>query len=629
MPPLEREPAIRPDAAGRSPRDERGSTLVLVLALVIFVSIAAVAVLDQETTASNAQRAYENLRVGDQAADSTVNALIHTMRYSQAQGAAAPEVVPSGTLCSNTTGWSQVNGQQVYCQADPSSLTLQRDASDLPPNAILTLGGLDGRGNRQADTSATPASYNAPFCDDYHDFQAGGSSDRCETGLFVGRGVSDTSTNGGGLYVAETGRVDRTPPLVASNSSIVINPANSLRSLTVDGTVWARRGCGSGAGTTLDASQIFAGHDPKTGASDAARRLCAGGSDPTKWQNPTSGGLVSDPDYAHEPIDLSSVPRVDNWTNHPGPTLPLDPNTICRNGNAGFAVMPAAKIGTRTINGTSYDVFGAWYDSASALNNLFGSALCADTFFWFRPGVYYFDFLDTNTTNWYTQSDNNKGVSTAWNNAAGCWPLPTNTLCTVDEVVGGLPPDSPSPLKWNTCDTYLASGTVVDCPQPTKVMYPEKSSGATSSDWTTHPENTSRIDEQFGSTAVGAGNVQSTLTSDQLQTPIPQLANTTIGAVTELKFEIAYKLYNTKGLTGAAAFKDQSLDKQNLGPGADVKLIIGGLTGGSCTIHLYPGDHSATTRGTPDHATGPGEVFNLLNGCNPSSPDRTFTKDGV
>jgi len=285
VPPRELEPAIRPDAAPRSPRDERGSTLVLVLALVIFISIAAVAVLDQETTASNAQRAYENLRVGDQAADSTVNALIHTMRYSQAQGAAAPEVVPSGTLCSNTTGWSQVNGQQVYCQADPSSLTLQRDASDLPPNAILTLGGLDGRGNRQADTSATPASYNAPFCDDYHDFQAGGSSDRCETGLFVGRGVSDTSTNGGGLYVAETGRVDRTPPLVASNSSIVINPANSLRSLTVDGTVWARRGCGSGAGTTLDASQIFAGHDPKTGASDAARRLCAGGSDPTKWQN--------------------------------------------------------------------------------------------------------------------------------------------------------------------------------------------------------------------------------------------------------------------------------------------------------------------------------------------------------
>ncbi|HEY0616025.1 MAG TPA: hypothetical protein VGD15_00500 [Kribbella sp.] len=127
-------------------RDERGSSLLLVLVVVTVIAVALSALL---TRADAAQRVSKNLRdqtVASYTADGAMQAAINNLRNSNYNG-------ESGQRCfglSDTLSMIAFNGLDsaaVRCRPDPKQVVVQCQTStgcNRPDNAILTLGRIPG-----------------------------------------------------------------------------------------------------------------------------------------------------------------------------------------------------------------------------------------------------------------------------------------------------------------------------------------------------------------------------------------------------------------------------------------------------------------------------------------------------
>jgi hypothetical protein len=712
---------------------EQGSTLLLALALIVVIGIAGAAVLNSQQTSFNVQNAYKNLRVSEVSADKMAQSVIHGLRYDQSsgiEGATGNCGGTAGTLSPLATGSSQFD---VMCTPVPgmNSGKPNGDSGDAYPNTILALGGEVGPGQNsgQSPTLQDPSAW-LPFCDNFHDFQSGTQAP-CEASLFVGKAVgSSTDPGAGGLYIASTGS-GTTAPLVRSNGSIIVSGADANDQLLVGGQIYARRQCGwgsqySGSPPTLNsiflppntgqaAPNIIADWSPNSTGGNSADLKCnreANGypgmgfdavGDPTSGDIPNTGaydpgtptsGLAADPDLPHEPIDITKLPIVDASqpltspyylspdlcvNDHHFVVMPAAPLTYQSGPNAGQPAMEQSQINGKTYN---YPLYGAWYDSANDLNAMMTgpNTKCQDTIFWFRPGIYYFDFLDYPWTS---------PARTEWESANGCFP--TTSTCSVDSLIGGSPfvpsgadgsiggsAGATGWMQFNPCQaasdasatqplgTTVSEPTVAqiqNCQQPARLMVPSKATyGGQPNYWSDcdgnpppgNPgnnftianapnDNGEAIDNNVACDAIwGAGgpapNQNANVTDDWFQSPIPQDSSATGGLTTinKLQIEVAYNLVKPSGYTDAATWANPPNDNMPNGtdPGAEIDVSIG--NGSHCYIHLPTGNHSYVTTGAPPlHAlastsgvANTDEVINLSDGCDAhtiesSAPDVT------
>lgn len=715
--------------SARGLRDERGSTLLLALMIVLVVAIAGTAVLNQVSNAPAAQKVYSGVRTVQLNADQAADTVVQSMRNVRAAGVAG-----SGGTCSNTASFGSsiatISGYDVYCKADPNSGVLQGVAPNAPTTSILTLGGQgdayagdlpnSSNVNLPYPTTAAPGyarassviagndctsivgglcsapklasdnkspnpTYWSSFCNDFHDFQSTGTSpDRCEAGIFIGRSVNDDTTTttactvapcAAGLLIKNTGSLDSSQPLVISNSSIIASNINGVHhELDVAGSIWARADCGWGAGVN---QPTFANHvyadwsalSPKTKDLQCQNNTGYNSSSPFSSDNPTQSTaseaarkLVPDPDYVHEPIDLTQVPIVNAsapdanctakggnaaeqltspWAQQrcsgntcwdPTATNPITnaktgwnsgscqlSTSLCQNG---FLIMPAKEL--MQNDGTPYlqngdPVFAAWYDDGTDLNTMMSG--CGDSLIWFRPGVYYFDFRDFSDG-----SDTHQGIS--WTAAKGCWPI--NTGCTgPDELVGGMP------QGWTACAS-ASKADVIACQQPEKVMTPGSFTKVNGGTWQLISRG-SAIDDKSTETDINPANPKDTVEWNNLQTSIPEDITPTdagqnIQSVTSFKIEVAYNAPGDannqtaidRGLPlpddPANFYSDVPSDDYHNGAGPELQLTMPG--GPLCYIHLPLGAHGAFDK---DHAgTTPPVTIDLSRGCSPATINKNI-----
>jgi hypothetical protein len=631
--------------------DEAGNTLALALAIIIVVSVAGAAVLNQIAAAPQAQKAQAAARNDAAYAERVADAAVGALRFDRnaglsrsATGSTGPcsaNVQPDGTVGTDAElrtangAMYSANDFKVYCAAAASSGDLKGSAGEAPPNSLLALGGMNNRGSYAAapagmtpnapvqlapNESTVAINQNPnqwlPFCDDFHS----SGEFKCETGIYLGRGTT-TSEAGGGLTIAPNGSLSTTEPVVRSNSGIIVSTyGNPDRQLGVAGNVLARRGCGG----YNRASNVFTPSPPSSsvllfGTSTTAPTLtCANSYLGTNWDNV---GLKEDPLFVHAPIDLSMrcsgslpsatqptpdsercVPRINNSNRETKFRLPTN---LC---DYGYVVMPAQKIGI-SQSGTQLnkEMYAAWYDSAADLNALMDA--CRDTLFYFRPGVYYFDFLD------------NDGA-TKWIAPVGYFPVNSSNHSTA--IVGG------SPQGW-TAPAATATSISDHAVQSDKVLITNKNDVSIETYWSEGAES-ANIDGIAGTTRMyQAGDHQSaTVTQRALQTPLPQKDNMWDPSYKiKLSLEISYDL--PSGGPGATpnyrAYYDRAPSALDPTPGG---TFGGGLLeikvpndAGSCYIWMPGGYHSEVDKSTqPNRVPGmtspdydPAQLINLDNGC--------------
>ena len=682
---------LRRCRAGRMKHEERGSTLIFVLCMVVVVSVAGAAVLRQASSSNNVQHAYQTNRDVALTAEQTADSAIQTLRSDGTSGVD----LGSGDLakiCTSSTGFTRVGSGDVYCKAAPKSGESVGTSPGVPPYTVLVLGGTTYVGNRLQDLTTSPATngftngnnaeYYYPNCDNFHNFQ-NGSADRCEAGLYVGRNVVNDTTGDGELVIQTNGTWSK-GPLVRSNSSIVLsNSQGSSHKLIVSGPVQARRQCGWGA-AKLDPSYVVATstqcnsdspnvtQNPFTNpplpwdfAPTPPAQLARTPTDCTDTPLVTTNCMWPDPDWVHEPLDPMTVPRVDAGA--PAPYT-LTPTAVCN--DTRFAVMPALQLPAANDitwtdlagNVQTTHMYSAWYDNVTDLNAMMSG--CDDTLFWFRPGVYYFDFLDVVPSG--TQP------ATRWLSPDGCIPL-TSCGTGVGTILGGYPKD------WNPCTPDWSQPTFADlqtCQQPSKPLYAQTISYEQGSGFALVDTNQEldTLDDQSGKITLSGGFNNDGVNGDNMLSPIPRVKGADIEDVNGVQVEVAYDLPAVKpadcGLSSGSCYKDSSIGNNMgsnsgnwgvgtwttpYGPGAELHIRIGGTGAGACFIHLPAGNHtrlvqsvtnpgsyvwhapsfpnmtgSITTPGrpntdqypAPDPITGIGDALNidLTNGCNTSVP---------
>lgn len=649
--------------------------LIVALVMIVVVAVAGTAVLRQQQSSPAVHEAYEEVRTVEITADEAIDAAIESIRYDRL--AAVSQTAGGRGRCNNDTAPARLSGVpdtaftaggeaiHVYCRTDPTSGALVGSASNVPDAPVLVLGGMKGRGNYSAAPDTVPLgqptyppyrSQNIyswfPFCDDW---EAPGSNE-CEAGLYVGRGVTDGDE--GSLRIAGNGALAPDPYLVKSNGAIIVATANDAnRRMVVDGGVWARRGCGGYSHTSGTFMSVKDRWNPAgvnglmgtstniestAGAVDCANVICvydcaaypAGhpGTGPGTPSGPPptpdkfdQSSLLKDPLYVRPPFDLERlcdgtpcIPRVDNA--NPDPAYRL-PTTLC---DHGYVPMPARRIGTQ--DGEA--VYAAWYDRAADLNALMESPTCKDTLFWFRPGIYYFDFVDVTG-------------ATKWLSPKGCFP--TTGTCGPSQIVAGTPRGW-APCKENGIDSGTAAA-VDACVQPERVMETNWA------DWDGSPWQTTRLDGTgaqptgTGTIDIGDGLIATTsLYPDidspakfsasakqrELQTPIPQTAGSYVpGSIDKVIFEISYRLDDEAPHT---KYEPAAEGNPNLHYGAQVEIRANGgtaATTGSCFMWLRPGDH---VRFDPDAVppqvdrSDPDTWIDLSNGCPFDDPYGRFQK---
>ncbi|TDD18386.1 hypothetical protein E1218_26090 [Kribbella turkmenica] len=136
-------------------RDERGSSLLLVLVVITVVATALAALLSRTDAAQRVSKSLRQETVAAYAADGAMEAAINNLRNSNYNG-------ESGQRCfglSDTLSLVLFNGLDsaaVTCRPDPKQVIVQCDGSDCnrPDNAILTLGRIPGEDGLTVDQPA-------------------------------------------------------------------------------------------------------------------------------------------------------------------------------------------------------------------------------------------------------------------------------------------------------------------------------------------------------------------------------------------------------------------------------------------------------------------------------------------
>jgi hypothetical protein len=590
------------------------------------------------------------VRDGEVNLDGLTDQVIHTIRLNPMTGVDTSSITvpPPTNRCNNPTQWQQLPatgypaGYSVLCQPIAGGGGPGGGSPSPPGAAIVLLGGeLQAPADNSPSAAATatwrPQPYYDPFCDNWHDFQTGGGGNRCEASLYVGRAVSGTDDDTGGLVIGNSLSTNPDPRgQLISNGSIVAGYAGANpRELDVEGGIWARAACGAFhianpwvpqpnfAPTNVAVGGVVAGYN-NSGGSKNCNEECSSALNTAQFcpagtidETSSSNTLISDPDYAHEPIDLANVMKVDNQG---GGATPLNPATLCTN-TGGVVVMPATALPSTELG---KKVYSAVYDNAADLNNFMNDPACNDSLFWFRPGVYYFDFTD-------------KDGATAWNSPHGC--IPSTATCDVSQLIAGSAGTSAD--MWNPCtaDWSVAPTVGADtngnatCQQPAKIVTSNSDTPGSAAQW----DGTSNVDQMDGdmnSVLIGPGNATDYMKQDWFQTPVPERAGTVI---TKLQIEVGYSLPSPVNW-----YKPDPHDPLGR-PGAYITLS--GFSQGNCYLHLDPDTvtnppTNHDQMGPPDtytglrHAVSGGtsvQVFDLTNGCDTSQPgiedpDSSFPK---
>lgn len=370
------------------PDDERGATLTICLVVVAVVGLIVSATLTLEDTTIRAQSAFVEKRKVDLAADAGIDTMIGTIRDDPEIGR-FDHTLPVGQPCAKQPSLAYedetLGGSVVVdCRVDN---TLSGDFAAGHPfdDVIFTVGG-------HADDGGTATS---PFCTDRH------APTACEAGVFVGRG----NLHPDGIVVEPNG-ADPGNPLLRSNGALITRgPQNEVH---VHGDVLARRACAAGL--------VVYG-----------TRTCDAG-----------GPLMPTPGYRHEwasPMTATRDPRTNR---------PIDPVT------GGALPAETSDMPRRSVPPTSdcadgyVELHPGWYHSATDLNALM-TACNNHVMYWFRPGVYYFDFVDGGD--------------------GGKWQEPPGFT----QLVAGTPYAS-GENAWNPCTGYNSIATIGSCPQPPRRM---------------------------------------------------------------------------------------------------------------------------------------------------------------
>jgi hypothetical protein len=339
---------------------ERGSTLPLVLVLVITIAVSGAAVLSAQTSTMTAQKVWQDRGSIDSKADGALAAVTNILRYDPTRGrvnnGSACQTPSPSALPTSSSGWDNVEpiyenaNAHVYvkCMAGVDSGKLLNDASEVPPYTVLTIGGGTSRGNAVGNPAGSDPT--SPFCYD----QGTSGTSKCEPGMYLGPGVAGASDDAetGGLQVAGNG--SDSDAVLRSNSNIAIKTGNAVRELNASGNVIVRGKCDN---KTTAHNYDLAATPPKTAGCDL-------------YQTADYGAPLDIPDYEHRTLPETGWQNQDAVVQHMLLTV-NDATKGCAYYNNFFAFGP----------GIYTDV-----TSLTALTNTCGGM------FWFRPGVYLFDF---------------------------------------------------------------------------------------------------------------------------------------------------------------------------------------------------------------------------------------------
>jgi len=612
--------------------------LVLALVIIVVVSVAGVAVLNQQQSAPTAQNVYTKVETMSTNADAAAQSAINELRYSARGGItshADPSITSPQWPCHDESNYtplnigSQAGGLSVYCKADPTSGKLANDQASPPGTAVLAFGGSNLDSNvtgavpnwQQLPPGSAAAAQNAPFCADYP--SAGGNN--CEAGVYVGRNTANNATDPGGVVIASNGSLSG-DALVVSNGSIIVNRSKQphTQTLTAEGLVQTRLPCGS---WNKNLNYPFAAASDGSVVGSSAPTCCPDGlappgnaSIPYCLNNGTPyEPLTADADLVHEPIDLSQLPRVDSGAAAP---YTLSAASLCAAGGDGMVNMPAKDLGVKE---DGVEVYGACYDSAQDLQDVMDN--CTDSLFYFRPGVYYFDFQDPVSSSGFLPAWFG-GTKTKWGSPKGCFPA-QSCAWGMSEIMGGTPNVDPvtNEAAWKACN----------CRQPTKVAEFEHEDPNATKPWNGTLPETMTIDGEEGQFPIASGHMSSTVSMKYLQTPLPQVAghfsppasglNPNDPNFVTVQAEIGYTLPTT-----TSSFKAAPNDPAKRA-GAELQVTLTD-TAGKCDIYLPLGDHdSVVGTSTPkrvDQVAGAGsEYFDLSKGCDQTSLGTNYEKAGT
>ena len=335
-------------------RDERGSALVIALAMVFVVAIIVTAVLSYSSTGLKASATNSADSSQQAAADGAMQAAVQYLLANPTNHCGAPGSTAGLLLQLPTPPGSNQPASYVTCDTVKIDKTpgTGDGTSDAPQYAILTLG-------QRANTPSNQGNYNGTqFLGSGQTSEQGVFFQPALTGAFLIGSCADTQNLGfGGFCYKQTGNVVIAGK-VFSNSSIgvnnpVSNPSGTQQLSTSDPTKYGftvRQNCTISAHATINpACSILPGNY----------------SDTTQGQDP---GFTSRGQWA------------------------------ASQGN-----FPAKVAVPGCPSGTLVRFSPGWYSNALALNNFFKTCVNADGTakdFWFQPGAYYFDFQDSGAAAW-------------------------------------------------------------------------------------------------------------------------------------------------------------------------------------------------------------------------------------
>lgn len=340
---------LRQTLARQRSRDQRGSSLLFVIIIIVVCGTTVSAGLQYADTAMNAQTTIEEKQADLQAGD---NALVAAEQVIRQRSTFGREGV--GSVCEDTDPAEadtvfEEGGVVVTCYAVEGSGLPGGDAPLSLPNAILALGA-----QQPGNATALGTDANIPFCTDWH---APDNSNECEASIHVGPGASDED---GALTATSTG--PENPDVVRTNGAIDIRDGKT-RFFHVEGRVLARWSCDDEQTGSPLRHQLQSGYvdgDPPSYDRSATYLQCDQG-----------GELIPEPDYQHalwNYVAAGAVPPHTPGRFHNPASVPA-----CQ-GTTGVTTFEPGYYGPSTTN---------------ALNDLFVN--CSGALFWFKPGIYYFD----------------------------------------------------------------------------------------------------------------------------------------------------------------------------------------------------------------------------------------------
>lgn len=443
-------------------RDERGASLIIALAVIMFLSIIAAAVLTYAEVSYRSTASFRDQRDERYAGDGAIAASVN---YARGNGDVAVDPDLSSTQCRYYTP-SDVGTVTVSCAADAGSGSgAPADVGLVPPESLLLLG------TRQNQ----PGVYNAPNCGGWWD----GIVD------FFSVGINPQTTGpaeysgwfakryGVGLLGASCNQI-RTRPNQAMSvrgnvyAAGVLRAENNLDVGITDGVMWARAGCqgslASNCSTTTPANRTAMPYQPQLAGTRPDTDPGRTSPNTAVTDQPITSAGQLDVATAWQPVGFNT----DGTPQTLGYSLPMSGGNTTTMPTRTTAYTWNSSTNTFTAqatcpNNTATMVFlPGWYRDAEVLSRYTTANACRDVNIWFAPnpgpdgrlltdddvtGAYYFDFTTPNTRRCGPAGDNGQAAPAV----TGRWCIGGSTSQNA-RIVGG------TPLNWSPVGDYTAGG---------------------------------------------------------------------------------------------------------------------------------------------------------------------------